>query len=244
MSALIQVRELTKNFGGLAAVSQVSFEVDASEIVALIGPNGAGKTTLFNCLSGFLKPNGGAVHFAGRDITGWSPERICDFGITRTFQMVQTFADMTVLENVMVGAFARTNRRREAETIAREILEMTGLASKARWFGRGLTIADKKRLELARALATRPTLLLLDEVMAGLNPAERQAAIELVRKIQSLGIAILMVEHVMEVVMPISRRVIVLDYGRKIAEGAPEAVVRDENVVAAYLGEKYKRQKA
>ncbi len=219
MSALLEVRELTKNFGGLTAVSQVSFEVAPGDIVGLIGPIGAGKTTLFNCLCGFLKPSAGAVHFVARDITGLPPEKICHLGLARTFQIVRTFPDMTVLENVMVGAFARTNRRRNAEATAREILELTGLASKAAWLGRGLTIADKKRLELARALATRPTVLLLDEVMAGLNPAERQVAVELVRRIQAQGITILMVEHVMEVIMPLSDRVVVLDAGRRIAEG-------------------------
>ncbi len=240
MRALLEIEGLVKNFSGLTAVDNVSFRLDAGEIVGLIGPNGAGKTTLFNCISGFFKPTKGRIRFGERDITGLIPENICHLGLARTFQIVKTFSDMTVLENVMVGAFAITNSRRQAEIDAGAVLELTGLSNKASMPGGSLTIADKKRLELARALASRPKLLMLDEVMAGLNPAERQSAMELVRKIHRQGITILMVEHVMEVVMPISRRVIVLNYGRKIADGAPDQVVRDENVIAAYLGNQYR----
>ncbi len=238
--ALLEIEGLVKNFSGLTAVDNVSFRLDAGEIVGLIGPNGAGKTTLFNCISGFFKPTKGRIRFGERDITGLIPENICHLGLARTFQIVKTFSDMTVLENVMVGAFAITNSRRQAEIDAGAVLELTGLSNKASMPGASLTIADKKRLELARALASRPKLLMLDEVMAGLNPAERQSAMELVRKIHRQGITILMVEHVMEVGMPISRRVIVLNYGRKIADGAPDQVVRDENVIAAYLGNQYR----
>ncbi|MCL5950935.1 MAG: ABC transporter ATP-binding protein [Chloroflexi bacterium] len=242
MPPLISVKGLCKSFGGLTAVVDVSFEIQAGEIIGLIGPNGAGKTTLFNCISGFTRPTSGRVEFAGRDITGWLPEEVCHLGLARTFQVVRTFPDMSVLDNVLIGAFARTVSRAEAERGAREVLELTGLASKAGLLGRNITIADKKRLELARALATHPRLLMLDEAMAGLNPAERQAAVELVRSIQAQGVTILMVEHVMQVIMPISKRVMVLNYGRKIAEGAPEIVAHDENVIAAYLGAKYRQQ--
>lgn len=238
---MLKVENVTKVFGGLTAVDHVSFEVNAGEIVGLIGPNGAGKTTLFHCISGFYKPTGGRIYFNGCDVTGQSPEKICHLGLTRTFQLVRTFPEMSVLENVVIGAFARTHSRSHAEAEAWRVLEITGLTRKATFPAKSLTIADKKRLELARALATRPRLLMLDEVMAGLNPAERQAAVELVRTIQAQGITLLMVEHVMEVIMPISKRVIVLDYGRKIAEGSPEQIVRDENVIAAYLGEKFRR---
>lgn len=238
--ALLSIEQVTKTFGGLTAVDRVSFDVHVGEIVGLIGPNGAGKTTLFHCIAGFHKPTHGRIYFDGQDITGKPPHEICHLGLARTFQIVRTFPEMTVLENVMVGAFAHTHRRVHAEAEARRILELTGLSDKAHLPGRSLTIADKKRVELARALATRPKLLMLDEVMAGLNPAERQAAVSLVRTIQAQGITILMVEHVMEVIMPISQRVVVLNYGRKIAEGPPDQVVRDENVIAAYLGEKFR----
>lgn len=238
---MLRIENLTKVFGGLTAVDNVSFEVKAGEMVGLIGPNGAGKTTLFHCISGFYKPTRGQVWFDGQNITGQSPDVICHLGLSRTFQIVRTFPELTVLENVMVGAFAHTSSRKQAESEARRVLELTGLTPKATVLGKNLTIAEKKRLELARALATRPKLLMLDEVMAGLNPAEQQAAVELVRTLHAQGITILMIEHVMEVLMPLSQRVIVLNYGRKIREGVPEQVVRDEDVIAAYLGEKFRR---
>jgi len=241
--ALLDIQGLTKSFGGLIANDDVSFAVAEGQIVGLIGPNGAGKTTVFNCVSGFFKPMKGRVRFAGHDITGWAPQRVCHLKVARTFQIVRTFPDLTVIENVMVGAFARTGNRGQAERAARDVLELTGLAGKAEVRGGSLTIAEKKRLEMARALATRPRLLMLDEVMAGLNPAERQAAVDLVREIRADGITILMVEHVMEVIMPISDRIVVLNYGRKIAEGAPEAIARDDQVIAAYLGDKYRARR-
>ena len=240
MTALLEVYNLTKRFGGLVANSEISFSLEKGEIVGLIGPNGSGKTTLFSCLSGFYRPDDGQVRFGDRDVTGWAPERILHAGLARTFQIVRTFPEMSVLENVMVGAFARTQSEREAQTVARDLLEFTHLAAKSSMRGSDLTIADKKRLEVARALATGPSLLMLDEVMAGLTPFERQEAVALIRAINARGIAILLVEHVMEVIMPISQRVIVLESGRKIAEGAPEVIVRDEDVIAAYLGEKYR----
>jgi branched-chain amino acid transport system ATP-binding protein len=240
MTALLEVQGLTKRFGGLVANNEISFSLDEGEVVGLIGPNGSGKTTLFSCLSGFYRPDDGRVRFGGRDVTGWAPERMLHAGLARTFQIVRTFPEMSVLENVMVGAFARTHSERQARAAARDLLEFTHLAAKSSMRASDLTIADKKRLEVARALATRPLLLTLDEVMAGLTPFERQEAVALVRAINARGIAVLLVEHVMEVIMPISRRVIVLDSGRKIAEDAPDVIVRNADVIAAYLGDKYR----
>ena len=240
MTALLELERVGKRFGGLDANRDVSFAVAEGEVVGLIGPNGAGKTTLFNCVSGFFPPTSGRIRFAGRDVTGWPPERVLHAGLARTFQVVRTFPDMTVRENVMVGAFARTNRAATARAAAEELLTVTGLAAKADAPGASLTIAEKKRLELTRALATRPRLLMLDEVMAGLNPRERAEAVALIRAIRARGVTILLVEHVMEVLMPISDRVVVLDSGAKIAEGPPAAIARDPAVIAAYLGEKYR----
>lgn len=240
MTALLEVQGLTKRFGGLVANNEISFSLDEGEVIGLIGPNGSGKTTLFSCLSGFYRPDDGRVRFGGRDVTGWTPERMLHAGLARTFQIVRTFPEMSVLENVMVGAFARTHSERQARAAARDLLEFTHLAAKSSMRASDLTIADKKRLEVARALATRPLLLTLDEVMAGLTPFERQEAVALVRAINARGIAVLLVEHVMEVIMPISRRVIVLDSGRKIAEDAPDVIVRNADVIAAYLGDKYR----
>ena len=240
MAALLELDGVSKRFGGLEANRDVSFAIDEGSIFGLIGPNGAGKTTLFNCVSGFFPPTAGRVRFAGRDITGWPAERVVHAGLARTFQVVRSFPDMTVVDNVMVGAFARTHRAATARARAEELLALTGLAHRAGALATSLTIADKKRLELTRALATEPRLLMLDEVMAGLTPAERAQAVALIRAVRERGTTILLVEHVMEVVMPVSDQVVVLDSGRKIAEGPPAEIVRNPDVVAAYLGEKYR----
>lgn len=238
--ALLEVRNLTKRFGGLVANHRINLNINEGEIVGLIGPNGAGKTTLFNCIAGYYRPEEGSVHFMGRNITGYPPERVCKEGIARTFQLVKIFKDMTVLENVMVGAFVRAKTTREAREHAEEVLEFVGLADKQDALAGSLTIADKKRLEMARALATKPKLLMLDEVMAGLNPSEISEAVNLILKIRERGITLFLVEHVMAAIMPISDRIIVLDSGEKIAEGLPQEIASNERVIKAYLGERYR----
>jgi branched-chain amino acid transport system ATP-binding protein len=237
--ALLEIKQLTKNFGGLVANDHIDLSVQEGEIVGLIGPNGAGKTTLFNCIAGFYPSSSGQVLFQGEDITGLLSNEICLKGIARTFQLVRAFKDMPVLDNVMIGAFNRTASASVARKKAMEVLDFCGLLAKKGMLAGGLTIADKKRLEVAKAFATGPTLLLLDEAMAGLNQTETADAVELVKKIRKAGVTVLLVEHVMEVVMPISNRVVVLDYGRKIAEDTPEKVIHNEEVIKAYLGDKY-----
>ena len=239
MPPLLELASVTKRFGGLVANKDVSFAIEEHDIVGLIGPNGAGKTTLFNCITGFMHPEEGHIRFAGADITQARPERICGHGVARTWQLVRTFGRMTVMENIISGALKRTNRVREARIRAARLLEFTGLAARAELPAANLTLADKKRLEIARALATEPRLLLLDEAMSGLTPAETADAVTLVRRIHAeLRVAICVVEHVMEVVMPLSRRVVVLEYGQKIADGLPEEIARNEQVITAYLGER------
>jgi len=236
---MLVTERVTKKFGGLVANGDVSIRVRPGEIVGLIGPNGAGKSTLFNVVSGFYRPDSGRVLFKGKDITGMTPEAVCSLGLVRTFQIVKPFMDMSVLENTMVGAFNRTFSTRESRERALEVLDSLGLYEKRHSPARNLTVADQKRLEIARAMATGPEMIMLDEVMAGLNPKETQEAVELIREINGRGMTMLIVEHVMEVIMPISDRVVVLDGGRLIAEGPPEEVSRDEKVIKAYLGEKY-----
>jgi len=236
---ILQINNVSMKFGSLVANDNVSFNVNKGEIVSLIGPNGAGKTTLFNCITGFYKPFSGKVIFDGHDITGLKPSRICHLGLTRTFQIVKPLKEMTVLENVLTGAFCKTNSTQEAVEQAMEILKLTHLDGKKDVIAGSLTIADKKRLEIARALATKPKMLMLDEAMAGLNQTEIKEAMELILKIRDKGITLVIVEHIMEAIMPISDRVVVLNAGKKIAEDVPEKVVNDERVIKAYLGERY-----
>jgi branched-chain amino acid transport system ATP-binding protein len=236
---LLEVAELTKKFGGLVACESVSLRVKEREIVGLIGPNGAGKTTFFNCVAGFLQLTSGTISFNGERVDGLDAPTRAKKGIVKTFQLVQTLKEMTVLENVMMGAFCRTPSVATANKEGKAVLEFVGLADKRDMLGAALTIADQKRLEVARALATKPKLLLLDEAVAGLTPTEAQAALEMIRKIRDSGITIIMVEHVMEAVMTVSDRVVVLASGKKIAEGFPQEVSRNEDVIRAYLGERY-----
>lgn len=234
---LLDVRGLCKHFGGLSANDDISFAVARGEIVGLIGPNGAGKTTLFNCIAGFCAPSAGSIAFNGETFAELTPEKAAQRGIARTFQIVHTFASMTACENVMVGAMIRNKRLAKARAVALDTLAFVGLSRRAASVAGTMTVAEQRRLEVARALATRPQLLLLDEAMAGLNATEVREAAELVLRIRERDVACVIVEHVMEAIMPIADRVVVLDAGRKIADGPPEAIARDPAVLAAYLGD-------
>lgn len=236
---LLKVEKLTKRFGGLIANKDISFEILRGQIVGLIGPNGAGKTTLFNVITGFHKANEGKVLFNGRNITNLSPHAICKKGIARTFQIVKIFDEMTVLENIIVGAFNRYNSSDVAKKKALEAFELIQLGVDPETKISALTFAAQRKLELARTLVTEPELLFLDEMMAGLNLTEIKEATDLLRRIRDTGITLFIVEHVMEAIMPLADRVIVLHFGEKIADGRPSEVAMNKAVIEAYLGEEY-----
>jgi branched-chain amino acid transport system ATP-binding protein len=236
MADALVIRGLSKRFGGLRAVQDVSFTVKENETLALIGPNGAGKTTSFHLITGFHRPDQGSVSAFGKEIVGLKPHDICAHGLARTFQVAKPFGAMTVLANVMTGAFLRDRHVTAAREKAREAIEFVGLSAREHTAAKDLTTIDQRRLEMARALATQPRLLLLDEVMAGLNPAEIDQAVALVGKLSQRGLTIVIVEHVMRAIMAVARHIVVLDHGQKIAEGAPKEIVENPEVIRAYLG--------
>jgi len=236
MGEALVVRNLSKRFGGLRAVQDLSFSVNDNETVALIGPNGAGKTTSFNLITGRYQPDAGSVLAFGREMVGLHSYEVCAHGMARTFQVARPFGGMTVLDNVMTGALLRDKDLGTARNRAREAIEFVGFAAKEKIAARTLTTIDQRRLEMARALATQPRLLLLDEVMAGLNPSEIDQAVSLVGKLSKRGLTIVIVEHVMRAVMAVARHIVVLDHGQKIAEGTPKEIVENEEVIRAYLG--------
>lgn len=233
---MLEVRGLTKSFGGLRAVSAVDFDVAAGSITALIGPNGAGKTTIFAMIAGFILPDAGSVCFAGTDITGWRPDRIAAAGMVRTFQVMQPFAGLSVMENIRVGAFLRTGNARAAEAVARALGTRMGLGPFLDRPAGALTVAGRKRLEVTRTLATGPSLLLLDEVMAGLNPAEINEIVALLRTVRDGGVTILLIEHIMQAVAALAEQVHVLAEGTLIVSGTPREIAADARVIEAYLG--------
>jgi branched-chain amino acid transport system ATP-binding protein len=245
MSQLLVIDNVTKRFGGLLANQNVSFSVNEGEIIGLIGPNGAGKSTLFNCISCYCNASSGRIIYQGVDITKKTPDDICKMGIGRTFQIVRIFKEMTVLENIMVGAFLRHKVRKHAEARAREVATIFKFSDKLDFPAGLLTISDQKRLEVARTFATDPKVLLLDEMMAGLNIQEVHETTELILKLRDMGHTLVLVEHIMEGIMPIANRMVVLNYGEMIAEGTPDDVVNNEKVIEAYFGKKYhaKRRK-
>lgn len=234
--SMLTVSKLTKYFGGLAAVVDLSFTVEKGEVVGLIGPNGAGKTTVFNMLSGFILPSSGEIIYQDRKLNGLKPHQICDLGLTRTFQVVQPFPEMTVLENTMIGAYVRHPNTTDAKRKALETLERVNLHEKADKLGRDLTLLELKRLEIGKALASEPNMLLLDEVAAGLKDIEIEDILTLVRQLNKEGMTLLIVEHLMKVIMNLSQRIIVLDFGRMIAQGTPQEISQNAEVLEAYLG--------
>ena len=236
---LLEIESLNKNFGGLTVTKNLNMIVEEGQIFGVIGPNGAGKTTLFNQISGYILPDSGKIKFQQKDITKLPPHIVCMLGIGRTFQIAKPFATKSVLYNVAVGAFARTSNRKEALERAEQVIEQMGLGKRKDAQAKSLTIADRKRLELAKALATQPKLLLLDEIMAGLNPSEVEEAIHLIKDIRASGITILLIEHIMQAVMALCEHVLVINYGEKIAEGTPEYVTAHPEVISAYLGDEH-----
>ena len=236
---LLETRNVTKRFGGLTAVNEVNIRVEKGQIVGIIGPNGAGKTTLFNCIAGAFPPTSGEILLEGQQISGKKPYQTCGLGISRTFQVVKPFAQKTVLYNVMVGAFAKTNVPGHAREKALEVLEFLQLTPKKDIAAKNLTLPDRKRLELARALATEPKILLLDEVMAGLRPSEIGDMIGLIGKIRDSGVTILVVEHLMQAIMSLSDNIFVLNFGELIAQGTPAQIAGNDEVIKAYLGDAY-----
>jgi branched-chain amino acid transport system ATP-binding protein len=236
---ILEIQEVKKYFGGIKAVESFSLNVGEGEIVGLIGPNGAGKSTLFNCVAGVFPPTSGDILFLGEKINGQKPWDLCHKGLARTFQIVKPFASRTVLYNVVVGAFATTDKRSEAETRALEVLRHLRMEEKKDLRAGNLTIADRKRLEIAKALATQPKLLLLDEVMAGLRPTEVDEMVAIIKHLREKGMTIFVIEHIMRAIMALSDRIAVLHFGTKIAEGTPQEIARDERVIKAYLGEDY-----
>jgi branched-chain amino acid transport system ATP-binding protein len=238
---VLEAEGVTKYFGGLAAIHDVHFHIDQGQIVGLIGPNGAGKTTLFNLISAALTPKSGTIRFKGKNITGLKPHQICRMGVARTFQSVKIFANMPALENVLLGSFFGSPTLMSSADAAREaaeVLEFVGLSAMGAVRAKDLTLPNQKRLEVARALATKPELLLLDEIMAGLNSTEVAQAMELVTRIRDNGITVIMIEHVMKAIMSVCDRVIVLHHGKKIAEGTPQEIATSKTVIRVYLGER------
>jgi len=237
--SFLEVREVTKYFGGVAAVSEMDLSLREGEIFGLLGPNGAGKTTLFNCIAGYHRVDKGSIVFKGKDITSMPPYTVCRSGISRTFQLVKVFLNMTVLENVMVSSFFHNSSAKKARKIALDVLEFVGLSEHQYVPAANLTLVNKKLLDLASALALQPKLLMLDEVMSGLTPTEINKSVDLLLKIRSTGITIFLIEHVMEAVMPLCDRIVVLDQGKKIGEDIPENIVKNDRVITAYLGVNY-----
>ncbi|MDG6938992.1 MAG: ABC transporter ATP-binding protein [Nitrososphaerota archaeon] len=234
---MLQVKGITKKFGGVAALNSVSFDVGKGEVFAIIGPNGSGKTTLFNVVAGFHKPDGGSISFEGKDITGWQPFRVAQAGIARSFQNTRPFPDLTTLDNVVVGALTRHRNIREARSKAEEVMATVGLGGAAGMQAKNLSIQDRKRLEVAKAIATSPRLLLLDEPMAGLTGEEIPDFVSLIKRLNESGMTILLIEHVLYAITKVADRLMVMDNGNKLAEGAPGDIMNDSRVLKAYIGE-------
>ena len=237
--SILELKNMTKEFGGLRAIDSLDLKIEQGQILGLIGPNGAGKSTAFNCIAGAFAPTSGEITFAGERINGYKPWDLCKMGLARTFQIVKPFASKSVLYNVTVACFVKTNSRKIAEEKALAVLESLHFADKKDIIAGNLTIADRKRLEIAKALATEPRLLLLDEVMAGLRPNEVDEMVEILRSLRDQGITIFVIEHIMRAIMALSNRIVVIQFGKKIAEGSPEEIAKNENVIKAYLGEDY-----